>query len=55
MGLEEFVGLKVGNLDYEESSKSQAQFQVVSQTAITKNNDSILEVSFYTFENTILC
>jgi hypothetical protein len=44
MGLEEFVALKAGSLEFEQSSKSLAQFQVVDQVISTKDNQTKLQV-----------
>jgi len=44
MGLEEFVALKAGSLEFEQSSKSLAQFQVVDQIISTKDNQTKLQV-----------
>jgi len=44
MGLEEFVVLKAGSLQFEQLSKSLAQFQVVDQIILTKDNQTKLQV-----------
>ena len=44
MELEEFVALKAGSLQFEQSSKSLAQFQVVDQVISTKDNQTKLQV-----------
>jgi hypothetical protein len=46
MELEEFVALKAGSLQFEQSSKSLAQFQVVDQVISTKDNQTKLQVKF---------
>jgi hypothetical protein len=44
MGLEELVALKAGSLQFDQSSKLLAQFQVVDQVISTKDNQTKLQV-----------
>ena len=44
IGLEEYVSLESGQLIFEESAKSLAQFKVVENSMCTKENKAILKV-----------